>query len=339
MKKTWFFTAFFILILLAGCRSAIMSEKIPDLSGIAPRPAPPTVLYIPGFQVQQGEKYAELAANRKAEEIALLQKAFPGSPVLFTDWDFAVPWEQCVRNAEKLTEELKKKLLALPRRKRENLIIAGHSLGGRITIRSLAFLNKHRARVRQGILLAAAIADDDPDIARAVKGSREGLINIICREDGALRLALSFISGRGTLGAYGNALPFDPARFYQLRIKPYRKDGLLDSFSNHWSVHYLEALAQLMAAKKKPENGINPDDRSVIILYGERCDPPTFQPYIFNTSKWKTIRHFKGWQLQKNRFSGNSWRILDRRDFLRAYGTKKEMTESFENIIRQINKK
>lgn len=339
MKKHWLSAAVAVLFFSTGCTMMVMDEKIPDLSVTAPMPAPPTILYIPGFQVQQGEQFEELAANRKAEEIHWLQEAFPGSTVLFSDWDFDVPWNQCVHNADLLTHELQKKLLALPRKKRENLIIVGHSLGSRITTRSLAFLNRHRARVRRGILLAAAIADDDPDIARAIRGSREPLINIICREDGALRLALSLISGRGPLGAYGNALPCKPDRFYQLRIKPYRDDALLSSFSNHWSVHYLEALATLMKMKEKPENMINPDDRSIIILYGERCDPPKFQAYIFNTSFWKTVRHFEGWQLQEHLFFSNDYRILDRRDFLRTYGTKKEMTESFENIIRQIKKK
>lgn len=339
MTKNWFLATVAILFLSTGCKMTLMAEKVPDLSVIAPKPAPPTVLYIPGFQVQQGEAYAERAENRKSEEISWLKDAFPGSTVLFTDWDFAVPWNQCVRNMDKLTLELEKKLLALPRNKRENLIIVGHSLGGRVTVRSLAFLSKHRAKVRRGVFLAAAIADDDPDIARAIKGSHEPVINIICREDGALRVALSLISGRGPLGSYGNALPYDPDRFFQLRLKAYRETGLLASFSNHWSVHYLEALAKLMTMENKPENMINPDDRSVIILHGERCRKPLFQSYLFNIAAWETVRQFKGWQLQKSRLSNNSYRILDRRDFLRTYGTKEEMTESFEKIIRQIDKK
>lgn len=339
MIKTWLSAAVALLFFSTGCTMLVTDEKIPDLSVIAPKPAPPTVLYIPGFQIQQGEEYAELAANRKAEEISWLKDAYPDSTILFTDWDFAVPWMECVRNADRLTRELEKKLLALPRKKRENLVVVGHSLGARITIRSLAFLNKHRAKVRRGIFLAAAIADDDPDIARAVNGSREPVINIICREDGALRLALGLISGRGPLGTYGNALPLNPDRFYQLRIKPYKSKGLMDSFSNHWSVHYLEALAKVMTAKEKPENMINPDIRSVIILYGDRCKKPDFQEFAFNAATWKTIRQFNGWQLQKSRFSDRLYRILDRRDFLRTYGTKKEMTDAFEDIIRQIRKK
>lgn len=339
MKKYWTSAVILILFLSTGCTMMVMDEKIPDLSVTAPRPAPPTVLYIPGFQLQQGDQYAELAANRKAEELHWLKKTYPGSTILFADWDFAVPWEQCVRNADTLTRELQKKLLALPRAKRNNLIIVGHSLGGLVAVRSLAYLNKHRAKVRRGVLLAAAIADDDPDIGRAIRGSHEPLINIICREDGALRLALGLISGRGPLGTYGNALPCDPESFYQLRIKPYRHKGLVDSFSNHWSVHYLKALNRAANLKKKPKNMINPDDRSVIILYGERCKKPTFQAYIYNTANWETVRHYNGWQLQRSRFSGNNYRILDRRDFLRTHGTKKEMTDSFESIIRQIRKK
>ena len=54
----------------------------------------------------------------------------------------------------------------MPAAEREELTIVGHSLGGRITARVLARLAEKGLRVRQAVLLAAAIPYEDPDLAK-----------------------------------------------------------------------------------------------------------------------------------------------------------------------------
>ena len=331
-KKVRILLYFLTLLYVTGCQSTTTPVELPDLSGIMPAPAAPTVLYIPGWQSQQGPEYEEMVRERQAEEIRLLKAAYPGTDILYTFWDNAVSWPKCVKNTDKLIVNLGKKIRALTPEQQANLILVGHSLGGKTVIRMMSDLDKKSMKVKQGIFLAAAIPDDAPEIGRAINASIEPVINIYCPTDGTLRIILGIVGSAPPLGAYGNALAYPPERFFQYRVSPHFT-GNWDWIHNHWSVHYLEVLDNLLSSEALPPNEINPPEPEIVLPH---ATVPAYQTDA-NLTVWKTLWSQNGWRLQNSNVIPFHYRILDRRDRVRAEawsrGTIEESLESLKNQL------
>lgn len=318
-----------LFLLLAGCTGLQAPSALPNLSGIS---TTPTVLYIPGWQSQQGPEYEEMVQERQAEEIRLLNKAYPGANIVYTFWDNAVSWPKCVKNADKLIRDLGKTIRNLKPEQRANLILVGHSLGGKVVIHILSDLDKKGLKVKQGVFLAAALPDDAPEIGRAINASLDPVINIYCPTDGTLRIILGLIGNAPPLGAYGNAIAYPPERFYQYHVEPHFT-GNWDWIHNHWSVHYLEILDRILSAKVMPPNEIHPPEKKIVLPH---ATTPVYQTDA-NLSTWKTLRTYKGWRLQNSRVIRFHYRILDRRDRVRAEAWKwTSIKESMDSLEAQL---
>ncbi|MBE6407503.1 MAG: hypothetical protein E7038_02750 [Lentisphaerae bacterium] len=318
-----------LFLLLAGCTGLQMPSALPNLSGIS---TTPTVLYIPGWQSQQGPEYEEMVQERQAEEIRLLNEAYPGANIVYTFWDNAVSWPKCVKNADKLIRDLGKTIRNLKPEQRANLILVGHSLGGKVVIHILSDLDKKGLKVKQGVFLAAALPDDAPEIGRAINASLDPVINIYCPTDGTLRIILGLIGNAPPLGAYGNAIAYPPERFYQYHVAPHFT-GNWDWIHNHWSVHYLEILDRILSAKVMPPNEIHPPEKKIVLPH---ATTPVYQTDA-NLSTWKTLRTYKGWRLQNSRVIRFHYRILDRRDRVRAEAWKwTSIKESMDSLEAQL---
>lgn len=331
-KNAVFLLFFLLFFLLTGCAGLRTIPPLPDLSGIPSEPFAPTVLYIPGWQSQQGPEYEEMVRERQAEEIRLLQKAYPGANVVYTFWDNAVSWPRCVKNTDKLIHDLGKRLRALTPEQRANLILVGHSLGGKAVIRLMSGLAQKGMRVKQGVFLAAALPDTAPEIGRAINASIYPVINIYSPTDGTLRLILGLVGNSPPLGAYGNAKSYPPERFFQYHVEPHFK-GNWDWIHNHWSVHYLERLDNLLSANTLPPNEIHPPEKKIVLPH---ATTPVYQTDA-NLSAWKTLRTYKGWRLQNSRVIRFHYRILDRRDRVRAEAWKwTSIKESMDSLEAQL---
>ena len=108
-----------------------------------------TVWYIPGWM-----------RSHAAEDgvVASLAETFPGAEVAFKAWDGDnLFWPKAVENADAAVEGFVREIVALPPAERENLVIVGHSLGGRITARILARLDERSLKIGQAALLGAAM--------------------------------------------------------------------------------------------------------------------------------------------------------------------------------------
>ncbi|MBO5959532.1 MAG: hypothetical protein J6Q65_05370 [Lentisphaeria bacterium] len=323
---------FLLSILFSACSHIPDAGPLPEIGTIAPAPAAPTILYIPGWQSQQGAEYEEMVRNRQKEEIDWLEKTFPGSPVIYVSWNNAVSWNQCVENVSDLVKRMNRILRTLKPDQQKNVILAGHSLGGRAVIQIMALLNRKKITLRQGIALAAAIPDDSPDIEKALNASADPFINLYSPTDGTLRLVLGFIDNRPPLGAYGNARSYPADRFLQYRVEPHYK-GDADWIHNHWSVFYLEHLHKILSAPELPPNEIHPPEKKLKIPHKVKG---TYQTDA-NLFTWNTLRRFQGWRIQEHTILPFRYRILDRRDFIRAEGGEEEMTTAFDAIVRQLN--
>ena len=328
MKK--FFRFLFLTVLLAilsACRHIPEAGEL----GLPSFIGEDTVIYVPGWQSQQGEEYEKMVRERQEREIDYLQKTFPGCQVAYLYWNNDVSWSECVANAADLTKKLYQYLRTLPAAERDRIILAGHSLGAKTVINTMASLQRHKCRIQQGVFLGAALADNDPDIDRAVKASVKPVINVYSPADGTLRFLLGSLRKAGPLGAYGNAKPYPPERFLQYRVTPHFTGS--DWIHNHWSVFYLERLQQALSTPDTP-NEIHPPEPRLKIPYKTRKSN-----YVSGTSAvipWKTLRSSHGWRLQQNKILPLQCRLIDRRDFIRAEGNKKEMTESFDSVMKHL---
>lgn len=330
-RSLLFFLCASLLLLTAGGCHVPNAGTLPDLAGIKPAPAKPTVVYLPGWQSQREPEYAALVKERQEGEMNLLRRAFPGCDVIYVRWNNAVPWQECVDNVEDLILKLEQKLCALSDAQRKNLILVGHSLGGRSTVRILSSLSRKGMQIRRGVFLAAAIEDDSPHIALAINASLDPVINVYCLSDGTLRILLGLVDQAPPLGAYGNALPYPADRFLQYHVDPeYTEDT--NWFNNHWSMFHLEVLGNVLTASEPPPNEIHAPEKALQI---PNATTPSYKMDA-NLFFWKTLRSSNGWRLQQSSLLPFRYRIIDRRDMIRASGFPDEMQETFESIIRQL---
>ena len=124
------------------------------------------------------------------DELPALQKIFPDAEISLHSWNSVEPnFEKGCLAAENEAKKIAAELVGISDRKLHNIILVGHSLGGRIAIRVMAHLAKNGKKIRQGIFLGSAIADDDEAIASAISGSILPNINIYNRQDYVLRHA------------------------------------------------------------------------------------------------------------------------------------------------------
>ena len=122
-----------------------------------------TVWFIPGWlrTAEPHEGIMECVSN-----------AFPEANVEFKAWDGDnILWPLSVDSADKEAWRFAFEIAMMPPEARANLTLVGHSLGGRITARVLARLAEHGLKVRQAILMGAAIPVNDPDLAKMGRAS------------------------------------------------------------------------------------------------------------------------------------------------------------------------
>lgn len=305
------------------------------------RPAP-RVIYVHGWMPDP--KFSHDG------ELELLRQFFPSSKIELYQWEAHADFNDCVRRADNAALALSGKIEKLPDGERENIVLIGHSLGGRIVIRTMALLAKKNKPVLRGIFLAAAIPHDDPDIAAAIKNSKFANINVFNRQDYILR-HLYGVCGEGlknALGAYGYAFPFQRGQMLQFEDTSQREgivsaDEYMDRLAKHDAVFYLSFLQQhvdeIKAGVKNPrsiDNSTAKENIERIRVLQDRPNPP--MKIVDIGVGWETLDSISGWRLQRSNtlINGELYRIVDPFDYQRANGGEQKMFMSFENIKRQI---
>lgn len=213
-----------------------------------------TVWYIPGW----------MRTDALRPELATcISNVFSDARVEFKGWDGdRLVWPRAVESADKEAWRLAFEAAMLPKIERENLVIVGHSLGGRITARVLARLGERGLKVREGMLLAAAIPNDDPDLAKMGAGSAKPVVSVRNPRDVTLRYAYRLAGGEGAvaLGAEGAASPLE--NFKELTMpegftngveieKAWGKVRLFKDLANHHDLFYFEYLKRALERRKR----------------------------------------------------------------------------------------
>jgi len=217
-----------------------------DLSRMVDQSSPSDILYIPGWK------------NRgvpQDEQIQILKTIFSEQSTFSVfEWNSEGQFDECLRRADQYAQHLADRISALPVDRQRNLILVGHSLGGRMVIRTMALLQKRNIFIQKGIFLGAAIPDDDPDIALAIKASTSPNINIYNREDYTLRHVYGTVGENldNALGAYGYAIPFAYCYLQQFQVvgvhgknDEQHSRTYTEKLENHYSKYYLDFLVSV----------------------------------------------------------------------------------------------
>ena len=286
-----------------------------------------TVWYIPGWM--RTEKPRE-------DVMTAMTNAFPGAKIEFKAWDGnRLVWPQSVDSADKESWRFAFEAAMLPREERENLVVVGHSLGGRITARVLARLAENGLKVRQASLMAAAIPNADPDLMKMGGGSELPVLALCNPDDIVLRYVYAVAGGEDAvaLGANGTLKPIanvkecvlPPEITKQVKIEAdWGKVQAIKAMANHCELFYIEYLRRLLGGEE---------------VSGEVMVPqalPTVEGKVMDAGFWwDTLAETNGWKLQRNKVTGHG-RIINPEKVRKAWGTVEEMALSFEKVRNQL---
>lgn len=285
-------------------------------------------VYVPGWCRNGGDS---------AQELALLADAYPDTRCEAHTWEGdGIDFWACRDEADAEGRRFGATLAALPEEERAGLVLVGHSLGARIVVRALAALAAEGKTVRRGVLLAAALPEDDPDLAAAVRGSAEPLVCISSQSDAMLK----WCYGAGgenleqALGLNGWPAPV-PTNVVQRYLPASFTDGfvpdapLMDFAAMrrlclHYAPFYLRYLADLV----NPLYAEPPEDPDVVRQGYPNLSLRTMDKEVF----WVVEDRLpSGWKLERNTVFGQ-WRILDPDSRRKAWGDEASMRRSFDEL-------
>ena len=314
------------------------------------------VIYIHGWEPDENISYKE--------DLKALQAVFPEREMEFYDWNAKGSFDQALDLADRTAERLAERISKLPDAERRDLILVGHSLGGRIVIKTMASPCLKGKPIRYVVSLAAAIPHDDPDIAKAIKNSLEPNIVVYNRQDYVLRHMYSFFGENfeNALGAFGYAFPFRHNQLLQHEIsinvpQTNSLEAYLSKMEKHYAVLYLRELPGVLARKNaNPDDDTLNDSTSLEAIKRIEViqDRPNTPMKIITEMGGETVDSFAHWKLQKikplslpilkgvlnpRKDGAELYRIVDPLDYQRASGSEQAMRKSFQHIREQITNK
>ncbi len=286
-----------------------------------------TVWYIPGWMRTETPHEGVLEC---------ISNVFPEATIEFKAWDGnRLVWPHAVESADKESWRFAFEVATMPAEKRENLVIVGHSLGGRITARILARLAERGLKIRQGELLAAAIPSTDPDLAKMGGGSALPVLALCNPDDIVLRYVYAMAGGEDSVafGANGALKTIENVRecvtprdlTKQVEINAgWGKVQALKDVRNHSEFFYIDYLRRLL----------NGEEASVEVMVPQAL--PTFEGRVTDSGLWwDTLAETNGWKLQRNKVTGHG-RIIDPQKVRKAWGKVEDLRLSFEKVGEQL---
>ncbi len=284
------------------------------------------VWYVPGWMRTEEAAQAGTAERMRA--------IFSPAPVDFKAWDGdRLLWPQAVRNADRAADRMAEEVAALPEAERAGLTLVGHSLGGRIVARALARLAARGLKVRQGILLAAAIPSDDADLAAMGGGSERPVLAVCNPGDVTLRYVYAVCGGSAPYGANGSlaALPNVEERVVPADIAQtvpigafWGRSAWAKELASHHAWFYLGYLGRIAG-------GEAPDGRVMVMQ-----DFVTLEARVLDGGVWwETLDECAGWKLERHIVTRHC-RILDPGKVRRAWGGERAMRASFAKARRCV---
>ena len=270
-----------------------------------------TLIFVPGFLHEVNDTFAS--------EKQIVKDIFPHATIEVFVWEEAASdtyFPDCCKKVDRVVAQKLVKYITdkYSVEEMKNIILVGHSLGGRTVIKAMALLAKAGKKINCGIFLGSAISYEDPDVKQALNASIERCINIFSRNDPILNKFYGISSNENALGAYGY-------KFNSNNLRQYKTD-----IDEHDAVCYLPELKKVkagtMAEYKRPPE--------VKVRY------QIFAPFKFPHNKENIVESVNGWHMWKKE---HKYYIIDHDGFCRAWGNEEKMREAFDDIKKQLNNK
>ena len=285
-----------------------------------------TVWFIPGWlrTAEPHEGILECVSN-----------AFPETSVEFKSWDGDnLVWPLSVDSADKESWRFAFEVAMMPPEARANLTLVGHSLGGRITARVLARLAENGIKVKQAILMGAAIPANDPDLVKMGLATELPVLAVCNPKDHVLRYVYATVGGEGSVafGANGTPTPCEnvvecvtPTNITsEVDIGGIWAKKVIKDIANHHEKFYLEYARRILG-------GEEPSGK-VMVPQGF----PGVEGHVMDSEIWWTVLDSSGgWKLEKNKVTGHC-RIIDPDKLRKAWGREAEMRTAFEKVKNQL---
>ena len=285
-----------------------------------------TVWFIPGWlrTAEPHEGIMECVSN-----------AFPEASVEFKAWDGDnLVWPLSVDSADKESWRFAFEVAMMPPEVRTNLTLVGHSLGGRITARVLARLAENGLKVKQAILMGAAIPANDPDLVKMGLATELPVLAVCNPKDHVLRYVYATVGGEGAVAFGANGTPTPCANVVEC-VTPTNITSEVDiggiwakkvikDIANHHEKFYLEYARRILG-------GEEPSGK-VMVPQGF----PGVEGHVMDSEIWWTVLDSSGgWKLEKNKVTGHC-RIIDPDKLRKAWGRESEMRAAFEKVKNQL---
>lgn len=268
--------------------------------------------------------------------VEALSKIFPEAKVVFKEWDGdQIAFPMAVESAEKAVDGFVHEIIELPQAERDDLVLVGHSLGGRIATRILARLDERSIKIRQAALLGAAIPYKDVDVRWVGNGAHLPVLMVCNPDDFTLRYVYALLGGEyaSALGANGALQKLVNVREYivpasitkETRIdeKWAESEGARE-IANHHALFYIACLARIVGGEEIGDGVMVPQD----FVSVERS-------VIDNGVFWQVVDEKNGWKLERNLVTGHA-RVVDPQKVRRAWGTLENMRKSFRKVAANI---
>lgn len=271
----------------------------------------PLILYVPGWRNK---------GISQKDQIKLLKKIYPLSKVIVKVWNSDEDFGMSKSKADKYAEFLATEIDSMSLEKQQNIVLIGHSLGGRIVIKTLAYLKSRKVSIRRGIFLGAAIPDNAMEIESAITSTIEPCINVYYRNDYVLRhIYPSYKEGKfDALGAYGYSKPFHGIHMLQYEKTSSKDDNkkqrnLMKTKGNHSVKIYLSKLAEI--EKTLPRSN-------------------SIDFYLERDSKWITFKKFCNWKLERQTKTA-FWRIVNAHNQIIFFGNERNAVNLWKQYSRR----
>ncbi len=268
----------------------------------------------------------------------LLENTF-GEKVHIYSWKADESWSKAKEEVTKEAQRLARKISQCPKKQRCEMILVGHSLGARMIAEASQELMNMNIRIKQVILLGAAVAFDAPQLKNIERIVKETPVNIFNKEDSVLRSVFNLRENTfacGFIGIAGNT------SFLQFEVpSPDKNERTIvteaTDLKNHEVSCYLEFLKQCLDGKAKPS--MVPDLTKInglLAAVGLKTNSKLSLPTIISiTIVEKTDNWEYGYYTLKD---STVYTIFDPFGRLVFYGELKDAETYWKNIKPKLNK-